>query len=67
MPDSTTWTKSSFSEGEGANCVEVTRDGDRVLIRESDRPDEIVVTTPAKLDAFLKGVKAGEFDHFVDR
>ncbi|MFD1828878.1 DUF397 domain-containing protein [Streptomyces desertarenae] len=67
MPKSE-WQKSSFCGGNGGNnCVEVARDGDRVLIRESDRPDEVVVTTPAKLDAFLKGVKAGEFDHLVDR
>ncbi|MGK5499403.1 DUF397 domain-containing protein [Streptomyces sp. URMC 125] len=66
MPDSTTWTKSSFSEGEGANCIELAVQDGHVLIRESDRPDEVVVTTPAKLDAFLKGAKAGEFDHLVD-
>jgi hypothetical protein len=52
--------------GGGNNCIEIARDGDRVLMRESSKPDEIVVTTPAKLDAFLKGIKAGEFDHFVD-
>lgn len=67
MPKSE-WRKSSFCGGNGGNnCIEVARDGDRVLIRESDRPDEVVVTTPAKLDAFLKGAKAGEFDHLVDR
>ncbi|CAL9468091.1 hypothetical protein SUDANB106_02806 [Streptomyces sp. enrichment culture] len=60
------WHKATFSEGEGPNCIEIARDGDRVLMRENSKPDEIVVTTPAKLDAFLKGIKAGEFDHFVD-
>ncbi len=58
------WHKASC--GEGANCIEIARDGDRVLMRESGKPDEIVVTTPAKLEAFLLGVKAGEFDHFAE-
>ena len=42
-------------------------------LRAKLRPDsrvhssEIVAkTTPAKWDAFVKGVKAGEFDHFVE-
>ncbi|MGK5447546.1 DUF397 domain-containing protein [Streptomyces radiopugnans] len=60
------WYAASCGQGGGNNCIEIARDGDRVLIRESSKPDEIVVTTPAKLDAFLKGIKAGEFDHFVD-
>ncbi|MFE2041554.1 DUF397 domain-containing protein [Streptomyces sp. NPDC059477] len=34
-------------------------------MRESDSPEVIVTTTPAKLAAFLAGVKAGEFDHLV--
>ncbi|MCQ6552391.1 DUF397 domain-containing protein [Streptomyces sp. C10-9-1] len=57
----TPWRKSSFSTDTG-NCIEVaTRDG-VVLLRESDRPDVVVETTPAKLRAFLAGAKAGEFD-----
>jgi hypothetical protein len=60
------WYAASCGGEGGNNCIEIARDGDRVLMRESSKPDEIVVTTPAKLDAFLKGIKAGEFDHFVD-
>lgn len=37
-----------------------------VHIRESSRPEVVAVTTPAKWDAFVRGVKAGEFDHFVE-
>ena len=37
-----------------------------IHIRESDDPDVIVTTTPEKLKAFVLGVKAGEFDHFVE-
>ncbi|KAF4405914.1 MULTISPECIES: DUF397 domain-containing protein [Streptomyces] len=37
-----------------------------VHIRQNTRPDEIVTTTTAKWDAWVLGVKAGEFDHFVE-
>ncbi|MCQ4081883.1 DUF397 domain-containing protein [Streptomyces sp. RB6PN25] len=62
------WRKSSFSGGGGGgDCIEVTRgDNGMIYLRESDEPDVVAVTTPAKWDAFVKGVKAGEFDHFVE-
>ncbi|MEE1937985.1 DUF397 domain-containing protein [Streptomyces sp. TRM 70361] len=59
------WQKSSFSGAEGPNCVELARHGDALLIRESDEPELIVSVGRAGLAAFLAGVKAGEFDHFV--
>ncbi|WP_435129173.1 DUF397 domain-containing protein [Actinacidiphila sp. bgisy144] len=40
-------------------------DDGMIYIRETRRPDVVAVTTPAKWEAFVKGVKAGEFDHFV--
>ena len=47
-------------------CLEIAVDHDGMIrIRESTRPDVVAVTTPAKWEAFVKGVKAGEFDHFV--
>ncbi|MFI2290181.1 DUF397 domain-containing protein [Streptomyces niveus] len=58
------WQKSSFSTG-NTNCVELAASGDAILLRESDAPHEVVVTSPVKLRAFLAGVKAGEFDHLV--
>ncbi|MFJ4922533.1 DUF397 domain-containing protein [Streptomyces sp. NPDC088725] len=59
------WQKSSYS-GTGGNCINVASDGDGLIkLRESDQPDTIVTTTPEKLRAFILGVKAGEFDHFV--
>ena len=62
----TAWLKSSFSTAEGEQCLEVNVGEDGMIyIRESDHPDIVAVTTPAKWDAFVKGVKAGEFDHFV--
>ncbi|MFD7984450.1 DUF397 domain-containing protein [Kitasatospora indigofera] len=67
MPTPTTWQKSSYSGGgDGADCIELAVQDDTVLLRESDAPDVVVTTTPAKLRAFILGVKAGEFDHLAD-
>jgi hypothetical protein len=41
-------------------------DDGMIYIRETDRPEVVAVTTPAKWEAFVKGVKDGEFDHFVE-
>lgn len=57
------WRKSTFSSSSGT-CVEVAElpDGGRAL-RNSNAPDAGTATfTPAEWDAFVKGVKAGEFD-----
>jgi hypothetical protein len=40
-------------------------DDGMIYIRESEHPEVVAVTSPAKWEAFVKGVKAGEFDHFV--
>jgi hypothetical protein len=59
------WQKSSYSAS-GSECVEVAAgEGGVIHLRESDRPDQIITTTSAKLAAFIKGVKAGEFDRFT--
>ena len=61
------WRKSSFSQGGGSNggtCVEAAAlpDG-RIAIRNSNHPDDgITYFTRAEMSAWLKGVKAGEFD-----
>lgn len=39
---------------------------DAVYLRETSDPENIVTTTQAKWDAFVLGVQAGEFDHFVE-
>lgn len=63
---STNWQKSSYSGGgDGSDCIELTARDGAVLLRESDDPDVVVSTTPAKLRAFILGVKAGEFDHLT--
>lgn len=59
------WRKSSKSGPYSDNCVEVAVDsttGERA-VRNSRRPDAgTAVFDAAEWDAFLRGVKAGEFD-----
>jgi hypothetical protein len=60
------WQKSSFSSGgDGGQCVELAAVADRILVRESDDPEAVVITSREKLRAFVLGVKAGEFDHLT--
>ncbi|MEU1785972.1 DUF397 domain-containing protein [Streptomyces sparsogenes] len=62
------WQKSSYSaQSDGDACVEVASIGDDIGLRESDDPDRVVITTPAKLRSLLAGIKAGEFDHLASR
>ncbi|MFD5501364.1 DUF397 domain-containing protein [Streptomyces sp. NPDC127061] len=58
------WQKSSFSGG-GEQCVEVARQAEEILVRESDDPRVVTRTSRSKFAAFIQGVKAGEFDHFI--
>ncbi|MGH3437793.1 MAG: DUF397 domain-containing protein [Sciscionella sp.] len=64
---SATWRKSSFSGGGGTgggDCVEsaLLADG-RIGVRNSKRPSAgTVFFTRAEMDAWIEGVKAGEFD-----
>ena len=62
--ESLTWRKSTFSGNQGGNCVEVAElpDGGRA-VRDSKNPTgPVIAYTAAEWDAFLAGVKAGEFD-----
>lgn len=57
------WFKSSRSDGQGANCVEVAQLADVVGVRDSKNPDgPVLVFTPDEWSAFTAGVRAGEFD-----
>jgi hypothetical protein len=63
MADESSWQKSSFSGGgDGHECVELAQRDGGILLRESDEPRVVLATTPAALRAFLRGVRAGEFD-----
>lgn len=69
------WYKSSFSTS-GSNCVEVaaapghevvvqnkSAEGEVFVVRDSKNPDAApLVFTRAEWDAFVEGVKDGEFD-----
>jgi hypothetical protein len=45
-----------------ATCVEVAKLDDRYLIRDSKNPDAAPLAfTPEEWDAFVAGVRAGEF------
>ena len=59
--DSLHWRKSSFSAE--SNCVEMAAlpDG-TVAMRDSREADNVFKFTRAQISAFLRGVKAGEFD-----
>ncbi|MGH3823334.1 MAG: DUF397 domain-containing protein [Pseudonocardiaceae bacterium] len=62
-PDITHWRTSSFS-GNNGTCVEVTAlpDG-HIAMRNSNHSDGgVILFTRAEMDAWIKGVKAGEFD-----
>lgn len=64
-PDITHWRTSSFS-GNNGTCVAVTAlpDG-HIAIRNSNHPDGVILFTRAEMNAWIKGVKAGEFDNLA--
>jgi hypothetical protein len=61
------WRKSSFSgasNGGGGDCAEAAAlpDG-RIALRNSNHPEAgAVFFTRAEMNAWIKGIKAGEFD-----
>jgi len=58
------WTKSSLSFSNG-NCVEVASLDGEIGVRNSrDRAGSVLRFTPDEWDAFLGGVRNGEFDGF---
>lgn len=67
MPTDVEWQKSSFSGGhDGQACVELAAVNGEIRLRESDQPDDVLTTTPARLAVFIRAVKAGAFDHVAD-
>ncbi len=57
------WRKSSFSNDQG-ECVETAQLADgTVAVRNSNHPQAgVVFFTPAEMNAWINGCKAGEFD-----
>ncbi|TDB86950.1 DUF397 domain-containing protein [Actinomadura sp. KC216] len=61
LTEAANWSKSSLSEGAG-DCVEATL-LTAVALRDSKDPDgPCLVFTVSEWDAFLGGVRLGEFD-----
>ncbi|MEU1118848.1 MULTISPECIES: DUF397 domain-containing protein [unclassified Streptomyces] len=61
MSEQLAWTKSSYSNSEGGDCLEVARDrGEFLHIRDSKLPasPQITVTAPA-WSAFIGAVQPG--------
>ncbi|WP_405723866.1 DUF397 domain-containing protein [Streptomyces sp. NBC_01537] len=62
------WRRSSFSgdDASAGESIEIAFGDDGLIhIRETGDPENVATTTQAKWDAFVRGVKAGEFDHFA--
>ncbi|MEV6385131.1 DUF397 domain-containing protein [Streptomyces sp. NPDC051773] len=55
------WIELAFAEGDGPDDPEAA-----VYLRETSDPATVVTTNRRKWDAFVLGVQAGEFDHFVE-
>jgi hypothetical protein len=63
-PHTPRWQRSSFSFSNG-ECVEVADLGDAIGVRDSKNPDGAVLRfSRAEIDAFVRGVLAGEFDGY---
>ncbi|MFJ2862991.1 DUF397 domain-containing protein [Kitasatospora sp. NPDC087314] len=58
------WQRPSLA-GEADECLEIRTVDGIVEIRETATAEVVVRTTPQKWEAFLQGVQAGEFDHFI--
>ncbi|MDX6393419.1 MAG: hypothetical protein QOJ73_4482 [Streptosporangiaceae bacterium] len=58
------WRKSSYSSGNGGQCVEVARNLPGVVgVRDSkDRKGPVLIFTPDEWRLFTAGVRDGEFD-----
>lgn len=67
-PADLTWVRAAPEGEDGPGpWIEIAfGEGDLVHLRETSDPDNVVTTTQKKWDAFVLGVQAGEFDHFVE-
>ncbi|MGW7295819.1 DUF397 domain-containing protein [Streptomyces xiamenensis] len=55
------WQKSTYSSGNpNSDCLEAARGPEgRLYLRESDDPDTVLVTTPARWSALLRAAGSG--------
>lgn len=52
------WTRTSRCK----NCIEVSPQGDFVLIRDSMSPNQHIKVVTSEFQSFIAGVKQGDFD-----
>ncbi len=58
------WRKSSYSNGNGGDCVEVADLDTHRAVRDSKKPTgPALMVTAVTWAAFTAGVRAGDFDH----
>ncbi|GAA0977844.1 hypothetical protein GCM10009555_039700 [Acrocarpospora macrocephala] len=58
-----TWRKATRSNTQGNQCVEVAQLKHGIAVRDSKDPEgPKLMFTPGEWDAFVHGVKGGEFD-----
>ncbi len=61
--DRVSWRKSSYSNGDGGACVEVTALNDDRAVRDSKDPaGSVLECTAAEWTAFTTAVRSGEFN-----
>ena len=56
------WRKSTTKCNNMESCVEVAIEPGEILVRNSNIPGEQIWFTPDEWEAFVAGVKNGEFD-----
>jgi hypothetical protein len=57
------WRTSSYSSGNGGNCVQVAMNQPGVVaVQDSKSPGPALVVEPASFAAFTAAIKNGEFD-----
>ncbi|RFS84823.1 DUF397 domain-containing protein [Actinomadura spongiicola] len=62
-PSSVHWRKSSCSDQEGGNCVEVGRAVSVVAFRDSKDPEgPVLAVGRAAFEELVNGIRAGRFD-----
>ncbi|WP_329300479.1 DUF397 domain-containing protein [Streptomyces sp. NBC_00659] len=68
IPSDLDWVRAAPEDATGPGpWIEIAfGEDDLVYIRETGDPENVVTTTRRKWDAFVLGVQAGEFDHFVE-
>lgn len=61
------WIKSSYSDANTDNCVRLMKIRGGIAVDDSKRPDLTPLRyTAAEIGAFIRAVKAGEFDDLID-